>query len=987
MNRYLFIFVILLFYSKLLIGQHQVSGVITDAADGTPMSFVAVEVVGDSTGGLFSDIDGRYKIAVPSNDATLRFSFLGYQTLNIPVNGRAVIDVVMNDDVQLLHEVVVVGYGVQKKSDITGSVSIVKVEDAKRVPTTNVAELLRGKSPGVQVTLNDPSPGGSSSIVFRGRSSLLAGSQPLYIVDGVPVENINGINTEDVVSMEILKDASAQAIYGARAGNGVILITTKRGDSGQFKVSYHGYQGRQKLTKNFDLYNGEEWANLRREAFRSENNDEYEPEDFVFTPLQLDVLASGEYVDWEKETIHDATQQNHSLTLSGGSKSTKIFTSFGYFNQSGIISGSGYKRGTARINLDHKVSDRFNFGGNIYLLTDKKNIRSGGLNFITLEPLAKVRDDNGDIIQFPTGDPNTINPLWNIQESVNEVFSNEYNLTLFGEYELVHNLKYKLNANLSKNNYTGGLYESRNHGSAFATNGRAALSSGNRSSYLIENILNYDLDVNKNNRFDLTFVQSVEQIDKSNFRVEATDFPNDQLGYNGIASAANILPVQRFAQRRRLLSFMGRLRYYLMDRYLFTFTARKDGSSVFAKNKKWAFFPAAAFAWKAHLEPWLRDLSAINELKIRLSYGSVGNQAISPYQTLGLASAENYIFGGVVYGGYQPGRQLFNPNLKWETSTTANLGIDFGLFNNFLVGNVEFYDKETTDLLIDRSTPQGTGYTSLISNIGKVQNRGVELGVTANLVRKEHFNWSLSTVFSKNQNSIKELFGEVDSLGNFVDDISKNRFIGEPINIIYQYAYDGIWQSEEEIAGSYMPDARPGDIRVKDVNGDGEITADDRVIFHKDPKWFGSLSTNIGFRGFELYADLYVVQGAMRSNSYLAGFNEGGTLQGVKNGIKVNYWTPENPTGTFPRPRRNETPGYIWAAAVSDASYIRLRTLSLAYHLPKAWLEKVNLNGVTLYGTASNLWTKTEYLSYSPEVSVGAYPDGKSFIFGIKINN
>ncbi len=985
MYKYLFSLILLITLSSNLLSQNKLKGMVNDSK-GEALSFVAIQLKGTSKG-VVSDLDGKFELEfdVHKNDI-LVFSSIGYKSQEIVVGENKYLHVIMLDDAKLLDEVVVVGYGVQKKSDITGSVSIVKVEDAKRVPTTNIAEILRGKSSGVKVTLDDPSPGGSSSIVLRGRSSLLGGSSPLFVVDGVATENINGINTEDVVSIEVLKDASSQAIYGARAGNGVILITTRRGESDKFKVSYHGYRGVQSLTKNFNLYNGKEWADLRREAYRSDNNDEYEPDDYVFTPLQLEVLNSGKYVDWEDETINDATQQNHSLTLSGGSEKTKIYTSLSYFDQAGIIEGSSYKRGTARINLDHKVSSRFSFGGNIHLLTDKKNIRSGGLNFITLPPLSKVRDEEGNISRFPTGDPNTVNPLWNIKESLNEVFANEYQFTLFGEYELFKNFKYKINTNISRNDYHGGAYESRVHGSAFATNGRASLVSGNRSSYLIENIFNYNLNF-KDNGLNFTFVQAAEEIKKSNFKTTATEFPNDQLGYNGIESAAEILPVSRFAQKRRLLSFMGRVRYNLKNRYLITLTGRRDGSSVFAKNNKWAFFPAFAFAWKAHLEPWLENIDAINELKFRFSYGSVGNQAIRPYQTLGLASAENYIFGGVVYGGYQPGTQLFNPNLKWETSTTTNIGLDFGLFNNFLVGNIEIYDKQTTDLLIDRSTPQGTGYTSLISNIGRVQNRGVELGITANVFGSKSFNWSISSSFSKNKNEIKELFGEVDSLGNLLDDISKNRFIGEPINIIYQYEYDGIWKNEKEIEGSYMPDARPGDIRVKDVNGDGEITADDRVIFHKDPDWFGSLSTNIGFKGLELYIDMYMVQGAIRTNNYLAGFNEGGTLQGVLNGIKVDYWTPENPEGTFPRPRRNETPSYIWAAAVSDASYIRLRTFSLAYHLPKTWVSKMKLSNVTIYGTGSNLWTKTDFLSYSPELNVGSYPDGKSFVFGIKITN
>lgn len=984
-TKYALILLILLHFSGIF-GQSKVTGVVSDK-NGNPLPFATVSEVG-TTNGVAADIEGKYSITLTDDNSDLLFSYIGFTTQTIPFSGNSTINVTLVESSLTLDDVVVVGYGVQKKSDITGSVAIIEVEDAKAVPTTNVAEMLRGKSAGVQVTLTDPSPGGTSSILIRGQNSLLGGNEPLFIVDGIPVDHINSISSEDVESIEILKDASAQAIYGARASNGVVLVTTKRGEKGKFKVSYHGYYGEQKLTKNFDLYSGEEWATLRREAFRSDNsNGEFEPEDFVFTPLQLEVLESGEFVDWEDEVMQNATQQSHSLSLSGGNDMSSFFASFGYFDQSGIVPGSAYKRGNTRINMDQKVSDRFSFGVNIHLLTDKKDVRSNSLKFITLPPLAKVRDENGELVQYPTGEPNTTNPLWNIRESTNELFANEYQFTLFGEYKIFDNFKYKLNSYISRRNTSGGSYQTSLHSSAFATEGKATVYADSRDEYLIENIFTYDYNINNRNRFDLTFMQSVNERKFSSSKTTATGFPNDLLGYNGIESASEILPVERTAWQRRLLSFMGRGRYYLNDKYLLTLTGRTDGSSVFAPGNKWGFFPSAALAWKAHLEPFIHNLGFVNEMKVRLSYGSIGNEAIRPYQTLGLASAENYLFGTVTAGGYQAGSSLFNPDLKWETSTTLNMGLDYGLFNNFLVGNLEIYNTETTDLLVDRTTPGGTGYSSIISNIGRVQNRGIELAVTANVLSKRELNWSIASAFSKNKNEILELFGELDDMGNPLDDISRNRFIGQPINVIFQYDFDGIWLTEEEIADSHMPDARPGDIRVKDTNGDGISNTEDRVILHKDPDWYGSLSSRLNYKGFEIFTDLYMVMGAIRTNSYLAGFNEGGTLQGVLNGIKVDYWLPDNPGGTAPRPRRSETPLHIWAFAVDDASYLRLRTLSLAYHFPKKWLKKIRLADVTIYGTGTNLMTWTDYKSYSPELNVGAYPDSKSFIFGIKIYN
>ncbi len=990
--------------------QQILTGTTTDN-NGSSLPFVNILIESLSVG-TTSDIDGKYTLEIPNQeDLVISFSYIGYSTLTVAYTGQSSIDAVLLEDSELLDEVVVVGYGVQRKSDVVGAVSSIVVDDAKIIPTTNIAEMLRGKSAGVQVTLTDPSPGGSSSILIRGKSTISGSNAPLFVVDGVPVDDINDINSEDIASMEILKDAASQAIYGARASNGVILITTKRGTTGRLKISYHGYRSTQKLVRNFDLYSGKEWVALRREAYRSESgrydengNEEYEPDDFVFTQEQIQILKeieSGErdYLNWEDEVINDATQQSHSLSFSAGSDKTSFYAGFGYFDQKGIISNSGYKRATARLNIDHKVSERFSFGTNISMSTDKKDIRDGSLNFITLPPIARLYDDNGEILRYPTGEIEKTSPLWDSRESENEIFSNKVQLNIFGQYEFFDDFTYKLSATASIRNVYGGSYKSRLHSNAFAVNGKGSVFEGNKQDYLLENIFNYNLDINDSHRMDFTFVQSSNSRSLDYYKSSATDFPNDLLGYHGIHTAATILPIERrpntntsFPFERQLLSFMGRARYYLNDKYIVTLTSRRDASSVFGPDNKWGFFPSVAVGWKAHLEPFIQKINVINELKFRASYGSVGNEGIRPYTTIGLAQSKNYIFDGAVYGGYSPGTSLFNPNLKWEESSTFNFGVDFGFFKNYIVGSFEFYNTKTKDLLLNESVPGSTGYKDILNNIGNLQNRGIELGITADLIRNADIEWSLITSFASNKTKILKLTNEVDSMGNFVDDISRKRFIGQPIDVIYDYQYDGIWSSQEEIDNSAFDegikeDFRLGDIRVKDIDGNGKIDGDDRVIVHKDPDWYGSLGTKFSFLGFDIYAELYHVAGAVKYNNYLAGFNEGGSLQGVLNGIKVNYWTPENTTGTYPRPRRNEFPSFLGTTAISDASYTRLRTVSLAYHLPKTWIKKLNLSDVTIYGTATNLVTWTDFLSYSPETTVGAYPDGKNFVFGVKITN
>ena len=984
--KYALVVVFTLHFS-VLFSQIKISGEISDI-DGNPLPYATVYEE-NTTNGSISDLNGNYSITLANESSNLVFSFLGFKTTTVAYKGNPIINVSLIEDSQMLDDIVAVGYGVQKRSDITGSVSTVKIDDAKSLPTTNVAEMLRGKSAGVQVTLGDPRPGGNSNIIMRGVNSFIGSNAPLIVLDGVPIDNINTISPENIESIEILKDASAQAIYGARASNGIILVTTKRGDEGKLIASYHGYYGKKWLTNNFDLYSGDEWVKLRREAFRTANNDEWEDDAVVFSPYQLELLEAEQFVDWEDAVMQKAVQQSHSVTLQGGNKKISYYSGFGYYDQGGLIPSSGYKKGTARLNIDYKVNDNISFGTNIFLLSGVQDIESQGLNFVMLPPLATCYDENGDLERYPLGSTETThNPLWNIRESNQDKTSNEYRFNLFSDIKLTNNLTYRLNSSVLRSNSNEGRYRSSLHASAFAKGGEARLSSSSTEEFLIENILVFKQQFNDNNRFDFTAMQSVNERKYSWSRTTATGFPNDLLGYNGIEAATEILPVERVASERKLLSFMGRFRYYLNDKYLLTLTGRTDGSSVFASGNKWAFFPSAALAWKAHMEPFIKDLDFVNELKLRISYGSIGNEAIKPYQTKGLASAKNYIFGDVSYGGYGPGSALYNPDLMWETSTTLNGGIDFGLFKNILVGTLELYDTKTTDLLVDRTTPGSSGYKSMISNIGSVENKGIELSLTANIISKKNFDWSVSTTFSRNKNKILELFGEVDEDGNLLDDISRKRFIGQPINVIHTYQFDGIWQYADttSIPDSHMPDAEPGHIRVVDVNGDNTINTDDKIIVRKDPKWYGSISSRVNLYGFELFGDIYIVRGATKTNPYLADYNSGGTLHGNLNGIKVDYWTPEKPSNEFPRPNNAKADPYIWAGAVRDASYVRLRTLSLAYHMPKNWINKVKLSNLTLYGTLTNPFTWTDFKSYSPETTVGQYPDGKSFILGIKIS-
>ncbi|MNK00784.1 Vitamin B12 transporter BtuB [compost metagenome] len=995
--------IILLFSSVSSFAQQKmISGKVVDGSDNSTLPSVSIKVKGTQKT-TSTDVNGKYEISVADNDVLI-FTYIGFQVQEVPVAGKSVLNIVLRSSNQQMQEVVVVGYGTQKKSDITGAVSTVSMEKATAIPTTNVAEMLRGQAAGVQVTLGSARPGGTSNIQIRGRNSIRGGNDPLVVLDGFPIENINDVNPEDIASIEVLKDASAQAIYGARASNGVILITTRKGASGKMTVGVSSYFTAQRLTKNFDLYNAEEFAQFRREAKRTNNPDgSYSTDEVNFggsaqAPEYINFKA-GNYVNWEDAVLRDTWLSSNTVSLSGGTDNTKIFTSATYFNQSGLIPSSAYKRGSFRFNIDQKINDRASIEANINIATDKQRRESANLDFITISPFTGPYDLDGNLVKNVAGanaSSSTINPLWNIRESDNEIKTNFYNLNLVGNYKFSENFSYKLNTLFSRKFADEGTYLSKLHSAGVTPNGSATLANVLREEFLVENILNYKTEINEIHKLDFTFVQSINQRNTSRTLMTGTGFGNDLLGFDGITNALNF-KTTRAEEQYRLSSFLGRVRYNLMDKYLLTVTARRDGASVFAENKKWGFFPAASVAWQMHRENFLKDIKAIDQLKFRASYGAVGNQSLNPYTTLGVVDANPYIFGGVIVGGNLPGTVLPNPNLTWETSTTFNAGFDFGLFGNRITGSMEYYNTQTTDLLADISLGGTSGFSSTITNGAASKNKGIELLLTGQLIRNSKMNWSVTGTFSRNTNEIVKT-GIFDVDGKPKDDLGRGRYVGRPINIIRTMVFDGIFQTDAEALASAqgskggtvtpfqsLATLYAGAIRLKDVNGDGIINDQDNVIIGTDPKWFGSISTNFEYKGFELLADLYIVEGATRYNPYLASFNEGGTFQSVRNGIKVDYWTPERPSNKYPRPNYNNAPSNITALGIADASYVRLRTLSLGYSLPLSLINKAGISNAKIYLTGTNLFTITDYKSYSPENNPNDFPDTKAFTLGLKV--
>lgn len=983
-------FKVFIFLSMLCIGVHAqgitITGTVIDDME-VPLYGANVVVQGTSKG-VQTDFDGKYSITAEKGQI-LEFSFVGMQTVTKTIENESVINVTLVSHTTL-EEVVVVGYGTKKKSDIISSVVSVKPEELTKVATSDIGEMLRGKAAGVQVTLASGAPGGSSNIRIRGQRSITGGNDPIIIADGVRIGSINDINANDIESLEVLKDAAAQSIYGARASNGVILITTKRGKEGVMRVSYNGFYGVQTINRNFDIYTGVEFAQLKREAFRTNNGGVYRPDEEIFTALELASVQSGNYINWEDLMLRTGQTQNQAINIASGNDKFKIFSSVNYINTKGVIPNSDYSKVGLRLNADQRINKWLKVGLNTsfqFSTTNNPNNNGVILNSITTTPLGEVYNADGTLRWLPGGLEENKNPLIDLEETTNKVKNRNDILNLFLDVSPIKGFNYRLNASRRSWNYKRESYNTTKSLSGIANNGQGsgALQFQDNVEWQIENIITYNFKLNEKHNFDITAVQSVSETEYSNFQNTADRIPNDILGINGLEGAFLNTP-SISAYKRGIVSAVGRLEYNYNNKYYVTVSGRADGSTVFGKNNKWAFFPAANFGWNIYKEDFMTDMDAVNNLKLRFSYGSVGNEGINPGQSQATADQRDYVIDGVQVSGYIPGTTLPNPDLKWETSTTFNAAVDIGLFNDRVSSTIEFYNTRTKDLLVSQALDPSSGYTSKLSNLGEIENMGFEATVNSYIVDNDELRVRLGVTFTKNNNKIISLYGvDADGDGREDDDVLNRRFIGQPIGVYYQYKPIGIFQEGEDIVSSAQPLAVPGDIKLLDVNNDGVINDEDRIITSQAPDWYGTLSLGAEYKGFDLSADFYTVQGIIRNNAFLYGYSEGGSLRGIKNGIKQNYWTPENPGGDWPRPNEGNDPSNIYSMGLQDASYIRLQNITLGYTLPQRILDKFGLTNFRLYVTGSNLITITDYQSFSPERSPNDYPEPVTLVSGVQI--
>ncbi|RDC65375.1 SusC/RagA family TonB-linked outer membrane protein [Adhaeribacter pallidiroseus] len=953
--------------SKSTLPDWQITGKVS-AANGEALPGVTVLVKGTTIGATTAP-DGTYSLNVPEKAATLVFSFIGYATQEKEITGPGTVNMTLADDTKALQEVVVVGYGTQKKSQVTGAISSVSAKEISELPITNPQQALQGRAAGVEVLSQGNSPGGGVNVRIRGRRSFNAGNDPLYVVDGIPLSgDINDINPQDIESMEVLKDASSTAIYGSRGANGVVIITTKRGVPGKVSISYDGYFGINKIINQYDVMNGAEFAEYKRESRRTTGKyndaDPVASDKAIFDAVELQGIAQGRSTNYQDYITRTGTQQSHQLGISGGSEKTRYSVSFNHFFEKGVTIGQDFTRDNIRISLDQQISDKLKFGVTMMGSLGKLNIGPNPFGVSLREnPLGSPYDINGNLLFRNTSDGAQTNPLLEVVPNavINENRRGRIFASLFAEYQIAKGLSYRLNfgpdySARRSGQFQASLTNARSGGTPFAQNDNNYL-----FSYTLENILNYSRKFNEVHDLNVTGLFSVQKERREFYQIRASGLTSARQLFYKLSHAPNIEGIDSDLNESGLLSYMGRVNYGFRDKYLLTLTTRIDGSSKFAgetglfgDTKKYGFFPSAAIGWRISEESFIKNISFIDNLKLRASYGLTGNQGIGAYATQGALNRTTYAFGTSGAFGYSP-RALVNPDLRWETTATTNVGLDFGFINNRVSGSVEVYQQNTFDLLMPRNLPFTSGYGSVLQNVGKSKNSGLEIAVsTVNVdMGGNGFKWTTDINFNSNKEQIVEIYnGKKDDVGSLY-------FIGQPLTVYYDYEKLGIWQTSEKDQALLYKQA-PGEIKVKDQNNDGAINALDRVILGSDiPDWSGGITNRFSYKGIDFSFFIFTRQGSLIQSDL---YNNLNFLAGRYNNMDVDYWTPNNPTNAFPRPNQNqERPLYNTTMSYYDGSFTKIRNISLGYNIPAAISEKLKMSSLRVYASAQNPFIFSNY--------------------------
>jgi TonB-linked SusC/RagA family outer membrane protein len=996
-------------------------GKVVDERTNEPIVGAVVKVKG-SASGVATDLDGNYQVDVnQALPVTLVITFLGYKYQEIDVYENTPLTVTLAEDLNKIGSVVVVGYGTQKREDITGAIASIQVTQLKEATPTSFVDGLQGLASGVQVTSTSGAPGATSIVRIRGGNSITGGNDPLYVIDGFPVYNDNSaadagalfgaaavtpgtsngfnplssINPGDIESIEVLKDASATAIYGSRGANGVVIITTKKGKKGDARVTYDGSYGFQTISHKIDLLNAQQWATYYNDAQGKT----------VFSPAQINAFANNS-TDWQNQVFRNAPTQNHQVSISGGNDKTQYSTSLGYLDQQGIVLNTDLKRYTGRINLISKVSKDFNVGVNLNESYSSSDLASSSeiTNILSMPPVIKVRDSTGAYTSYNTYSTGTGNPVAYLNSTINQSIIQRSLGSAFGEYEIIKDLKAKvlIGTDLLNNNQFSYIPLTIYEGNA--TIGTAAIGTKHTTNLLNENTLSYSKIINENHNIDLLGGYTQQTSETKGSIINATGFVNDIQTYNNLASATN-RTVSSSYSNWTLQSYLGRVNYNYAHKYFLTASLRSDGSSRLGLDHLWGLFPSGSIGWQADKEAFLYDIDKaikLNHSKIRISYGRTGNSEIPPYQSLALLTSMVYPNGsGSTNTGFAP-YQLANPNLKWETTDQYDAGIDLGFFDNRIKFIGDVYYKRTHDLLISNYIPETSGYMASLQNVGEVENKGFELGLNTENV-KGKFSWNTNVTYTVNRNKVLSLGNGVDQIiigggtqsGSLIE-------VGQPLGTFYGLKTDGLYTAAtlpKDLSTTLLgASTKVGDVKYVDINGDGKITTagDQTKIGSPQPKFIFGFVNNFSYANFDLSI---FIQGSYGNQIYSYLLRQLQIPNGAQNAIEgfSNHYTSTNTSGKYEVPNlaiNNNSNSDLY---VYDGSYLRLKSVTLGYTLPKAVLSKIKINKVRLYISGQNLFTLTKYPGFDPDVNsysgnasrqgvdLGAYPSARTVIGGLNV--
>lgn len=1002
-----------------------ITGNVTNSKTGEKLEDVSV-TIDNVKNGTATKLNGSYRIEANQLSKILIFTSVGFTKQTVEIKGRNVIDVSLTPENAALGEVVVIGYGTARKRDLTGSVASISAKDLEQTPITRPDQMIQGRASGVQVIQTSGAPGGNVSIRIRGTNSINSGNEPLFVVDGFPgAGDLNSINPSDIESIEILKDASSTAIYGSRGANGVVLITTKKGKAGVQAVNFETYYGMQQAGKLYDMMNAPQFATFIDSVTSQNNRLANTTVNIPYSASQISAMGVG--TNWEKAVLRQAPISSYQLSLSGGTSDSRYNLSMNYFDQQGIVINSWYKRGTMRFNFDKSISSKIKMGLTSQLAFSNQNEAlvntNGGSNggvlydALRFNPAIPVYDSTGAYTYASGPAPYADlvgNPVAYANSTTNK--NNKYRglVNAFIEYEFLKGLKFKLMAGAdvlygTTDFYTPSyLYASTQNTSS----GNAVKSSAASFNYLNEYTLSYDKKINSNNVISAVTGMSWQKFIEDNLSAAANGFFTNDLGTNNLSIGATPLVPTSNHPENQLSSFFGRVNYRLYEKYLFTATMRADGSSRFGVNNKWGYFPSGAFAWRMIDENFIKNMHVFTDLKLRIGYGVTGNQEIGNYQSIPQYTSNtnsSYTLNNTRVVGVSIAN-IANPNLQWEQTASADLGLDFGIFNNRLSGSIDIYNKKTTNLLFQKYTPATSGFTSELINAGSVGNKGIDIGLNFMAVENKNFSWKIFGNISSNQNKILDLNGSNNLLaGSSSSSIftgggqpSSILQVGQPIGSFYGYQFLGVWQNQAQIiaSGQKSPIVRPGDPIYADQNNDSIINGTDRVIIgHALPKFIYGLTNTFRYKRFGLMVFVQGVQGDNILNENLYDI-QSGIASDNKLASVANSWSGDGTSNTQARASstlRRSTG--ITSDVIEDGSYMRLKTVSLSYTV-NLKMSKV-IKSMLFYITGQNLVTWTKYSGFDPEVNsygnnkssnnlslntdYGSYPSPKTILIGFKL--